>query len=52
MTDLNLEELKKAAQNATQGAWELVDFNEGMCPPRPLWGVAVGGETHGASRTE
>ena len=37
MSDLDV--LRKLAEAATPGPWELLDFNEGMSPPRPLWGV-------------
>ena len=40
MTDLDLIELRKIAEAATQGPWGVYDANEGMSPPRPYWSVA------------
>lgn len=34
-----LAEQKRLTEAATGGVWEACDMNEGMCPPRPLWGV-------------
>lgn len=39
ISDERLAELQRAAEAATPGPWQVTDFNEGMCPPRPLWGV-------------
>lgn len=34
-----LAEQKRLTEAATGGMWEACDMNEGMSPPRPLWGV-------------
>ena len=35
-----LDEIRKRAEAASPGPWEMYDANEGMNPPRPCWSVA------------
>jgi hypothetical protein len=38
-TEIDVDAIEASANAATPGPWQVTDHNEGLDPPRPLWGV-------------